>query len=74
MSVTVQVEVPTGSPINAVHFVARNDTSHLAALVALVDAGAVRVDITASRPLTDLAAVTATPSPAAPAARSSSFH
>jgi NADPH:quinone reductase-like Zn-dependent oxidoreductase len=49
--------VPTGSPVNAVHFVARNDTSHLAALVALVDAGAVRVDITASRPLTDPAAV-----------------
>lgn len=57
MSVTVAVEVPTGSPVNAVHFVARNDTSHLAALIALVDAGAVRVDITASRPLTDLAAV-----------------
>ncbi|WP_446210327.1 hypothetical protein [Micromonospora sp. IBSANI012] len=51
MSVTVPVEVPTGSPVNAVHFVARNDTGHLAALVALVDAGAVRVDITASRPL-----------------------
>ncbi|MDH6465669.1 NADPH:quinone reductase-like Zn-dependent oxidoreductase [Micromonospora sp. A200] len=57
MSVTIPVEVPTGSPVNAVHFVARNDTSHLAALVALVDAGAVRVDITASRPLTDLTAV-----------------
>ena len=48
---------PTGSRVTAVHFVARNDTSHLAALVKLVDAGAVRVDIAASRPLADLAAV-----------------
>jgi NADPH:quinone reductase-like Zn-dependent oxidoreductase len=46
-----------GWPVTAVHFVARNDTSHLAALVKLVDASAVRVDIAASRPLTDLASV-----------------
>jgi len=57
VSVTVPVEVPTGSPVTAVHFVVRNDTGDLAALVELVDAGAVRVDVTASRPLADLASV-----------------
>ena len=57
VSATVPVRAPTGSRMAAVHFVARNDTSHLAALVKLVDAGAVRVDIAASRPLADLAAV-----------------
>lgn len=57
VSITVPVTVPTGSPVTATRFVARNDMSHLAALVKLVDAGAVRVDISASRPLTDLASV-----------------
>ncbi|MEV0129289.1 zinc-binding dehydrogenase [Dactylosporangium sp. NPDC050688] len=57
VSATVAVEQPAGSPVTAVHFVARNDTSQLAALVKLVDAGAVRVDIAASRPLIDLAPV-----------------
>ncbi|MFG1609584.1 NADP-dependent oxidoreductase [Actinoplanes sp. NPDC049265] len=42
---------------DAVHFVVRNDIGHLAALVALIDAGAVGVDIHRSRPLTELAAV-----------------
>ncbi|MFC0505215.1 NADP-dependent oxidoreductase [Micromonospora costi] len=57
VSATGPVTPPAGSPVTAVHFVARNDQSHLAALVRLVDAGAVRVDITASRPLADLASV-----------------
>ncbi|WP_240742023.1 NADP-dependent oxidoreductase [Micromonospora zingiberis] len=57
VSATVPVQVPTDSPVTAVHFVARNDTSDLAALVKLVDAGVVRVDVTASRPLTDLASI-----------------
>lgn len=57
VSITVPVTAPTGSPVTTAHFVARNDTSDLAALVRLVDAGVVRVDITASRPLTDLASV-----------------
>ncbi|MEU5552624.1 NADP-dependent oxidoreductase [Micromonospora sp. NPDC047793] len=48
---------PAGSAVRAVRFVARNDTRHLGALVALVDAGAVRLDIAASRPLADLASV-----------------
>jgi len=43
--------------VTAVHFVVRNDTSQLAALVKLVDAGAVRLDVAASRPLADLASV-----------------
>jgi NADPH:quinone reductase-like Zn-dependent oxidoreductase len=57
VSVTVPIRAPAGSPVTAVHFVARNDTGHLAALVELIDAGTVRVDIAASRPLTDLASV-----------------
>ncbi|KXK60390.1 NADPH:quinone reductase [Micromonospora rosaria] len=57
VSATVALDAPAGSPVTAVRFVARNDTGHLAALVELVDAGAVRVDIAASRPLTDLASV-----------------
>ncbi|MGJ6966503.1 NADP-dependent oxidoreductase [Streptosporangium sp. G11] len=57
VSVTVPVTTPAGSPVTAVHFVVRNDTSHLAALVKLVDAGAVHLDVSASRPLTDLASV-----------------
>ncbi|MES9537343.1 zinc-binding dehydrogenase [Actinomadura sp. NPDC000600] len=36
---------------------ARNGPGQLAELVALIDAGAVRVDATASRPLTELPAV-----------------
>jgi NADPH:quinone reductase-like Zn-dependent oxidoreductase len=55
VSVTVPVTTPAGSPVTAVHFVVRNDTSHLASLVKLVDAGAVHLDISASRPLADLA-------------------
>ncbi|BCJ58496.1 NADPH:quinone reductase [Micromonospora endophytica] len=57
VSATVALQAPTGSAVTAVRFVARNDTSHLAALVKLVDAGAVRLDIAASRPLADLASV-----------------
>ncbi|MGS2643664.1 zinc-binding dehydrogenase [Streptosporangium sp. LJ11] len=57
VSITVPVEVPADSPVTATHFVVRNDTSHLAALVKLVDAGAVHVDVSASRPLADLASV-----------------
>ncbi|WP_436762909.1 NADP-dependent oxidoreductase [Streptosporangium sp. V21-05] len=57
VSITIPVEVPAGSPVTATHFVVRNDTSHLAALVKLVDTGAVRLDISASRPLADLASV-----------------
>lgn len=57
VSATVPVPAPPGSRVVTRHFVARNDTSHLTELVRLVDSGVVRVDIAASRPLTDLAEV-----------------
>ncbi|WP_428966786.1 NADP-dependent oxidoreductase [Micromonospora fluostatini] len=57
VSVTVPVRLPAGSPVTATHFVARNEPRHLADLVRLVDAGSVRVDVSATRPLADLAAV-----------------
>jgi len=57
VSVTVPLRLPADSPVTATHFVARNDTSDLAALVKLVDAGVVRLDISASRPLAGLATV-----------------
>ncbi|MBG0565989.1 NADP-dependent oxidoreductase [Actinoplanes aureus] len=49
-------QLPAG-PFRAVHFIVRNDTADLAALLGLVDAGAVHIDVAARRPLTDLAAV-----------------
>ncbi|MEV6931715.1 NADP-dependent oxidoreductase [Dactylosporangium sp. NPDC051485] len=57
VSVTTPVAVPPGSDVRSVHFVMRDDTAHLASLVALVDAGVVRLDIAAQRPLADLPAV-----------------
>lgn len=57
VSITTPVEPPTGLPVTATRFVTRNDTSQLAALVTLIDAGTVHVDIVATRPLADLASV-----------------
>ena len=57
VSITVPVKAAAGSSVTAKHFVVRNDTSHLAALAKLVDTGAVRLDISASRPLADLPSV-----------------
>ena len=57
VSATVEVTQITAAPVRAVRFVVRNDTAHLAALVKLVDAGAVRVDVAESRPLAELASV-----------------
>ena len=57
VSATVPITAPAGSPVTTAHFVARNDTGQLAALVRLIDAGTVQVDIAASHPLTDLASV-----------------
>jgi NADPH:quinone reductase-like Zn-dependent oxidoreductase len=57
VSVTEPVEAPPGSGVKTVHFVARNDPGDLAALAGLVGAGTVRVDISATHSLTDLAAV-----------------
>lgn len=52
VSVTGPVAAPEG--VRATYFIARNDTADLAALVALVDAGAVRVDVADTRPLSEL--------------------
>ncbi|MEU8122210.1 NADP-dependent oxidoreductase [Spirillospora sp. NPDC049024] len=57
VSITVPVTPPAGSGVTSAHFVARNDPGQLAELVSLIDAGVVRVDVTAARPLTDLPAV-----------------
>jgi NADPH:quinone reductase-like Zn-dependent oxidoreductase len=53
----IVVSVTDRYPPPAVHFVVRNAPADLAALVALVDAGTVRLDIAAVRPLCDLPAV-----------------
>lgn len=57
VSVATPVEPPAETGVTTMHMVARNDVTHLAALVALVDAGKLTLDISASRPLTDLADV-----------------
>lgn len=57
VSITGPVEPQAGARVATGHFVARNDPAQLAELVALVDAGAVRVDIGAARPLAEVAAV-----------------
>ncbi|MFD7735781.1 NADP-dependent oxidoreductase [Kitasatospora phosalacinea] len=57
VSVATPVEAPAGSGVTAVHVVARNDPQQLAALVELVDRGALVLDISAVRPLADLAEV-----------------
>lgn len=50
--VLVSITVPFG-----IHFVARHDTRQLTDLVALIDAGVVKVDIAGIHPLTDLAQI-----------------
>jgi NADPH:quinone reductase-like Zn-dependent oxidoreductase len=57
VSGTVEVEQFAGPAVRAVRLVVRNDTGQLAALVKLVDAGVVRVDVAGSRPLAELASV-----------------
>ncbi|MER6956213.1 MULTISPECIES: NADP-dependent oxidoreductase [unclassified Streptomyces] len=57
VSIATPVESPADAGVTAMHMVARNDAAHLAALVELVEAGAVAIDISESRPLTDLADV-----------------
>ncbi|MGI5242620.1 NADP-dependent oxidoreductase [Dactylosporangium sp. CA-139066] len=57
VSVTNKVEVPGGSGIESVQFVVRDDAEDLAGLVRLVDAGTVRLDVAAERPIGELAAV-----------------
>jgi NADPH:quinone reductase-like Zn-dependent oxidoreductase len=57
VSITVPVKPPAGTGVTATHFVVRDDPAQLAELVALIDGGVVRVDITAARPLTELPAL-----------------
>jgi NADPH:quinone reductase-like Zn-dependent oxidoreductase len=56
VSITVPVKPPAGTGVTATRFVTRNDPAQLAEIIALVDSGRVRVDITA-RPLTELPAL-----------------
>jgi NADPH:quinone reductase-like Zn-dependent oxidoreductase len=54
VSVTNRVEVPSGSGIESVQFVVRDDAEDLAGLVRLVDAGTVRLDIAAERGIAEM--------------------
>ncbi|GAA1963441.1 NADP-dependent oxidoreductase [Kitasatospora viridis] len=57
VSIATPIEPPEDARVTAMHMVARNDVAQLAALVELIDAGVVAVDISESRPLADLGAV-----------------
>ncbi|MFD3871045.1 NADP-dependent oxidoreductase [Streptomyces sp. NPDC058623] len=57
VSIATPIEPPADAGVTAMHMVARNDVAQLAALVELIDAGVVGVDISASHPLTDLGAI-----------------
>ncbi|MFI6093602.1 NADP-dependent oxidoreductase [Streptomyces sp. NPDC051218] len=54
VSIATPIEPPLDAGVSAMHMVARNDVADLGALVDLVDAGTVSVDISSSRPLSDL--------------------
>ncbi|WP_330334419.1 NADP-dependent oxidoreductase [Streptomyces sp. NBC_00536] len=57
VSIATPIEPAADAGVSAIHMVARNDVAHLAALVEFVDAGALGIDISESRPLADLADV-----------------
>ncbi|MFC9398556.1 NADP-dependent oxidoreductase [Streptomyces sp. NPDC057027] len=57
VSIATLIEPPHDAGVSAMHMVARNDVADLRALVDLVDAGTVCIDISSSRPLSDLADV-----------------
>jgi NADPH:quinone reductase-like Zn-dependent oxidoreductase len=57
VSITTPIEPPADAGVTAMHMVARNDVAHLAALVELINAGVVAIDISESRPLADLGAI-----------------
>ncbi|MFJ3835267.1 NADP-dependent oxidoreductase [Streptomyces sp. NPDC090054] len=57
VSIATPIEPAVGTGVSARHLVARNDVTHLAALVELVDAAALSIDVSESRPLADLADV-----------------
>ena len=57
VSVATPVEPPPGTGLTATQFVARNDVTHLAALVDLIDAGHITVSATETFPLHELGLV-----------------
>lgn len=57
VSIATPIEPLADTGVTAMHMVARNDVVHLAALVELVDAGVLTIDISESRPLADLGAI-----------------
>ncbi|MCX4744938.1 NADP-dependent oxidoreductase [Kitasatospora sp. NBC_01287] len=57
VSIATPVEPPADAGVTALHMVARNDPGQLAALVELVDAGVITIDISESHPLSALADV-----------------
>ncbi|MEV7728611.1 zinc-binding dehydrogenase [Streptomyces sp. NPDC087917] len=57
ISIATPIEPAADAGVSAMHIVARNDVAHLAALVELVDAAALSIDISETRPLADLADV-----------------
>lgn len=57
VSIATPIEPAADAGVSAMHMVARNDVAQLAALVGLVDTAALGIDISASRPLADLADV-----------------
>ncbi|MFF3014879.1 NADP-dependent oxidoreductase [Streptomyces sp. NPDC057939] len=57
VSIATPIEPTAGTGVSTKHMVARNDVADLAALVNLVDAAALGIDISESRALSDLADV-----------------
>ncbi|MER7540818.1 NADP-dependent oxidoreductase [Streptomyces sp. NPDC097704] len=57
VSIATPIEPAADAGVSAMHIVARNDVAHLAALVELVDAAELSIEISESRPLADLADV-----------------
>ncbi|MGW2017624.1 NADP-dependent oxidoreductase [Streptomyces sp. NPDC001927] len=57
ISIATPIEPAADTGVSTMHMVARNDVVHLAALVELVDAATLSIDISQSRPLADLAEV-----------------
>ncbi|MEU4272913.1 NADP-dependent oxidoreductase [Streptomyces sp. NPDC026092] len=57
ISIATPIEPAADTGVSTMHMVARNDVVHLAALVELVDAATLSIDISQSRPLADLTEV-----------------
>lgn len=57
VSIATPIAPAPDAGVRATHMVARNDVAHLAALAQLVDAAELRIDVSESRPLADLADV-----------------